>query len=279
MNAGPIVVKIGGGATLDVEAACRGVARLLGDGRRVVLVHGGGRVADELARRLHRPPRLLTSAGGVTSRYTDADALWLLTMALRGSVAPRIVATLQRFGVRAVGLGGYDGRLVVARRKAALKASLDGVFQVVRDDLSGRIEAVDASLLGSLLALGVVPVLSPPAAAVEGGMLNVDADRLAAAVAVACGADRLILLTDVPGLLRDPRDHATLVDALTLDELRAGPGWGTGRMKLKLVAAREALEGGVAEVVLADGRASDPVRAGLDGVGTTITVRPRERTP
>ncbi|HEX2051140.1 MAG TPA: [LysW]-aminoadipate kinase [Actinomycetota bacterium] len=267
----PLVVKLGGSVGDAVDAACADVATLWHERRDIVLVHGGGSDADALAADLGRPPRWLTSPGGVRSRYTDAAALDALTLALRGRVAPRVVTALGRLGVPAASVAGFDARAVVARRKDALKTVEDGRVRVVRDDHSGRIDAVDATLARTLLAARIVPVVSPPAVTRDGALVNVDADRLAAALAGALGAPTLVILSDVPGLLTHPGDPATLVERVSSDDFDAALALARGRMKLKVIAAREALRGGVATVVVADGTRPAPVRAALARGGTTFT--------
>lgn len=263
-----LVVKLGGGDRLDLGACLDDVALAARSGRPLLLVHGGGAEADRLAAELGTPARHVRSASGVASRLTDAAALDALTMALAGRVKPRLVAGLARRGVAAVGLTGLDAGLAPARRKPALRVREQGRVRLVRDDLSGRLEPVRPGLLRLLLADGLVPVLSPPCLGEE-GPLNVDADRLAAAAAAALGAGELLFLSDVPGLLRDPADPATLVPRLELADLGSA-GHARDRMRQKLLAAREALAGGVGRVVIAAGRGPRPVRAALEGRGTVI---------
>lgn len=265
-----LVVKCGGAAGIDAAAVCADVAALRDEGEAVVVVHGGSVEAHVLGERLNVPPRYLTSPSGVTSRYTDRSTLDVLTMALGGRVNPAMVVHLLKLGVPAVGLTGLDGMLLEARRKPVVKAIIDGRVRVVRDDLSGRIIRVNTQLLNGLLAGGYVPVISPPAFDPQSGPVNVDADRAAAAVASAIHADRLVILSNVPGLLQDLSDPLSLLDRVWLEALDAHLALAGGRMKLKLLAAREALSGGVARVVIGDGRASFPVLAALDGRGTVL---------
>jgi acetylglutamate/LysW-gamma-L-alpha-aminoadipate kinase len=263
-----LVVKLGGGASIDADAVLDDVARQVGAGRRIVLVHGGGAAADRLGRRLGVPPRHATSASGVGSRLTDSVALEVVTMALVGEIKPRLVAGLVRRGVAAAGLSGLDAGTIRAARKAALRVRDGERVRVVRGDLSGRIVRVEPRLLRLLLSAGVLPVLSPPALG-EDGPLNVDADRMAGMVAAALGAGELVFLSGIPGLLRDPADPATLVDRLGEGELAAVP-WAQGRMRHKLAGARDALAGGVRRVLIASAAGHDPLRAALAGRGTVI---------
>jgi acetylglutamate/LysW-gamma-L-alpha-aminoadipate kinase len=265
-----VVVKIGGavpeGHLLD-ELARRSRA-----GELLVLVHGGGRDTDALAAELGRPVRHLVAPHGGRSRRTDAAALDTLTMALAGRVKPRLVAGLAARGVVAAGLTGADGATVTAVRKPAIRAVDGDRVWLVRDDLSGRPQRVDPTLLSVLLRSGILPVLSPPAIAEDGALLNVDADRVAAKVAVALGAAALVLLTDVPGVLADPADRAAVLHHLDADPGVTVPGV-SGRMWHKVHAAREAVAGGVGHVVIGDGTVPAPVGAALAGAGTRVLDR------
>jgi [amino group carrier protein]-L-2-aminoadipate/L-glutamate 6-kinase len=265
-----LVVKVGGAKGIDLEATCRDLAVAAGAGRRLIVAHGGSEQADLLGEQLGSPPRFLTSTSGVRSRYTDAAALDSLTLALAGRVKPALVARLQALGVQAVGLTGVDGGLVQARRKPAVKAVVDGRPRIIRDDRTGKICGVNRELLARLLDDGYVPVVSPPAFDPAHGPLNVDADRLAAAVAVAAHAASLVILTNTPGLLRDPGDPSSLIEAVPPGGWEHCLAVARGRMKLKLIAAREALDGGVERVILGDGRRPAPVSAALAGHGTSL---------
>jgi [amino group carrier protein]-L-2-aminoadipate 6-kinase len=265
-----IVVKCGGARGVAEGHVCADVAALVRDGRRVVLAHGGSADIERLAARLGVPQRELVAPDGVVARYTDDATLEILTLALAGAVKPRLVELLAREGVAAVGLTGLDGSLLLARRKAAQRALVDGRLVVVRDSHAGLLVGVNAQLLHALLDAGFLPVVSPPALADDGGAVNVDADRAAAAVAAALDASTLVLLTRAPGVLRDPADFSSALETCTLPPAGTPPAWAEGGMALKLVAAREALLQGVREVVVADGAGEQPVLAALAGAGTRI---------
>lgn len=272
-----VVVKCGGNAEVDAEAVCRDVAGLTREGVQVVLVHGGSAEIERLAEELDVPQRTHTSPDGVSTRRTDERTLEVLTLALAGSVKPKLVRALARHGIRAVGMTGLDGRLLTARRKRAQRAVVDGRIVVVRDNLSGALERVDEQLLRDLLDRGLLPVVSPPAITDTGEALNVDADRVAAAVAVALRADALVLLTGAPGVQADPEDESTVLPVCEVAAQGAPASWARGGMALKLVAAREALNGGVEHVVVADGRGSTPVRRALVSRGTRVVLRHASR--
>lgn len=267
-----IVIKIGGGGGLDLAACRADVARLRAAGEAVVVVHGGSEGATALGEALGHPPHFLTAPSGVRSRYTDARTLDIFTMAC-ARLNARLVAGLQGLDVRAVGLSGLDGRILVGRRKEAVVTVEDGRRRVVRDDRSGTVEAVNASLLRALLDAGYVPVVSPPAWSPD-GPINVDADRAAALVARALDAETLVLLTNVPGLLRDRDDPASLIERVAEHDIDDAMNVAAGRMRVKLLAARAAVGGGVARVIIADGRRDRPVARALEGGGTTIVRRP-----
>jgi acetylglutamate/LysW-gamma-L-alpha-aminoadipate kinase len=272
VTAGDIaVVKCGGAATLDPAAACADVAGLVAAGRSVVLVHGGSADIARLGAALRVPMRRMTHPDGYSARYTDSATLEVVTLALTGAVSPRLVTALLAAGVPAVGLSGLDGALLRARRRAAQRAVSGGRPVVVRGDHSGQIMAVNTGLLGTLLAAGLVPVLSPPALAQDGTAVNADADRVAAAVAVALRAATLILLTAAPGVLADPADPASLLPACVLPR-RGPPPQRGGGIAVKLLAARDALLGGVPQVIIADGGRPRPVQAALGGAGTRLTL-------
>lgn len=265
------VIKCGGNATVAPEAICADVARLHSAGTPVILVHGGSADIDDLCGRLGVARHELVAPDGVSTRHTDAATLEVVTLALAGAVKPRLLTMLAGLGVRAVGLTGLDGGLLRARRKSAHRAVVDGRTVLIRDNHSGTVSDVDSALLGSLLDAGVVPVVSPPALASDGGVVNVDADRAAAAVAGAVGADTMLMLTGAPGVLADPADESSVLTECHVPAQGPPPFTGGG-MGMKLVAAREAVRAGVPRVLVADGRTAAPVSAALDGSATRVVV-------
>jgi acetylglutamate/LysW-gamma-L-alpha-aminoadipate kinase len=269
----PIVVKIGGAAGVDLATICDDIARAWHAGQRIVLVHGGSDATNTLAEQLGHPPRMVVSPSGHTSRYTDRRTLEIFAMATAG-INRAIVERLQSLSVPAWGLSGIDGGVLRARRKAAIRVVEDGRVRVLRDDWTGTIESANGELLRMLLGYaggrGYLPVLAPLALGENGEMLNVDGDRAAAVVAGALDADTLLLLSNVPGLLRDYPDESSLLSMLDLSELDQAMSFAQGRMKKKLLAAQEALMQGVGRVVIGDGRRARPVEEALAGAGTMI---------
>ena len=265
-----IVVKLGGTEGVDFSAICKDVAELIKQGQKLVLVHGGSAEANQLGEALGRPPRFITSPSGYTSRYTDRATLEIFAMAVNGKVNSLLVEQLQKLGVNALGLSGVDGRLLAATRKEAIQSIENGKRIIIRDDYTGKIESVNIELLNTLLAGGYLPVVAPMAVSAAGEALNVDADRAAAMVAAALKAESLLLLTAVPGLMKNFPDESTLIRQLSQNKLPEALEAAQGRMKKKVLGAEEALKGGVGRVIIADGRIEKAISNALEGNGTVI---------
>lgn len=270
MNQSITVVKLGGTEGVDFSAICTDAAELLKGGRELVFVHGGSAEANSLGESLGMPPKMISSPSGYTSRYTNRKTLEIFLMAVNGKVNSLLTEQLQMLGVNAFGLCGLDGRLIQAVRKDSIQSVQDGKRKIIRDDYTGKIECVDSNLLQMLLNAGCLPVIAPVAVSQKGEALNVDADRAAAMVAAALKAETLVMLTAVPGLLRNFPDESTLIRQLPQSQLAAAGGVAQGRMKKKVLGAGEALKGGVSRVVIADGRIQHPISNALSGNGTVI---------
>jgi acetylglutamate/LysW-gamma-L-alpha-aminoadipate kinase len=264
MSAPPLVIKIGGSVDdpsllLDDIAARQ---------RPVVVVHGAHRVLDALATQLGHPPRFVTSTSGAMSRYTDATAMDHFLMAYCGLVNKRLVQGLLARGVGAVGLAAMDGAMVRGRRRTDIRVRDGTRTLILHGDHAGTIAGVDTSLLTALLASGRTPVICPPALGDDGVPINVDGDRLTAELAIALGAERMMIFSDTAGFLSDPsRPDSTVVRAGPSDiaELAAAA---LGRARTKLAAVERALRGGIASVGLCDGRRHRPIETALAGAGT-----------
>ena len=265
-----IVVKIGGVTGVNLAAVCADVAAHVSNGQQLIVMHGGSGETNAISEQLGHPPRFVTSPSGFTSRYTDRETLEIFAMVTAGKISTLLVEALQRLGVNALGLSGVDGRLMEAQRKQAIRIVEKGKQRILRDDYTGRIEKVNDSLLRLVLDAGYTPVVAPLAISPEGVALNVDADRAAAMVAGAAGADRLIMLTNVPGLLRNFPDEASLIRRIDRAHVEESLDFAEGRMKKKVLGASEALSLGVREVIFADGRVEQPIANALAGNGTVI---------
>jgi acetylglutamate/LysW-gamma-L-alpha-aminoadipate kinase len=267
MSDSPLVVKLGGSlecpdGLLDDLAAHPGP---------MLIVHGAHRVLDGLAMRLGHPPRYVTSPSGATSRYTDDVAMDHFLMAYCGLVNKRLVQGLLRRGVRAVGLAAMDGGMVRGRRRPDLRVREGGRTLVLHGDHAGSIDTVEARLLSSLLDAGCTPVVCPPALGDDGSPINVDGDRLAAAIAITTGAGRLVIFSDTAGFLANPDNPGSTVGRATVADLDGLAGSARGRARVKLASVGTALSGGVPEVGLCDGRGAHPLRDALTGAGSWFT--------
>ena len=271
-NPHTIVIKVGGGEGIDPTNLTSEIAELTRSGVRVVLVHGGSHETNVLAEALGHPTQTITSPGGHQSRRTDRTTLEIFEMVYCGKVNKAVVESLRAAGVDAIGLSGIDAGIWTGSRKSAIRAvDEEGRTFIVRDDLSGRVESVDAEFLRTIMSLGRTPVLTPPAITPEGIAINVDADRAAAATAAALGADELLLLSNVPGLLLDHTDAGSLIESVTIDGLEVARDAAKGRMKNKVLAAEEALTAGVRRVVIGSAGGEQPIARARAGRGTLFT--------
>ncbi len=266
-----LVIKVGGSVGIDYDALCDDLARLWRGGQRLVLVHGGSDETNRLAEALGHPPRFVTSPSGHTSRYTDRRTLEIFEMVYCGTANKGLVERLQGRQVNALGVSGLDGRLLQGKRKAAIRIIEQGRQKVLRDDWTGTVEQVNAPLLHLLLENGYLPVVAPLACGEKGEPLNVDGDRAAAAIAVALRAETLLLLSNVPGLLRTFPDETSLIPHIPRVEVDAYLDYAQGRMKKKVLGAAEAVEQGVGRVILGDARAEGCVSRALEGTGTVVS--------
>jgi acetylglutamate kinase len=260
-----VVVKYGGHAMVDPVAARQladDVVLLRAVGLRPVVVHGGGPQISDLMARLGKVPEFRDGL-----RVTDAETVDIARMVLVGKVNRDIVAAINVHGPLAVGLSGEDAGLIAA---SARHADLGFV---------GDIESVNPAILERLLAEDLIPVVSTIGSDETGQAYNINADTVAAALAVALGAEKAVFLTDVPGLLADVGDPASLVSAVSATELEAMVDAGAlaGGMLPKVAAAVDAVRHGVGSAHLLDGRVPHVVLLELfsdEGVGTMITHQP-----
>jgi len=241
----PVVVKIGGANAVDPEGAVDDIAALVESGREVVVVHGGSTAVDDTLERMDIEPTYVETPGGVTGRFTDAETMEVFAMVMAGKLNTELTTLFRNAGVDALGLSGVDGGLLTGPRKSAVRVLEDGRKKIKRGDHSGKITDVNSDLLDSLLDDGYTPVVSVPMLGEDDDevlAVNADADRSAAAVAGALGAE-LVVLTDVAGIYADPNDPETLIEsAATPEELESVKDAAEGFMTKKVMAATEALE-------------------------------------
>ena len=267
-----IVVKYGGHAMGD-EAKGRDFARdmvlLEQSGVNPVVVHGGGPQIGSMLEKLGIKSKF---SGGL--RITDKATVEIVEMVLAGAINKQIVGTINAQGGRAVGLCGKDGNMVIAR-KVAPRGGDNGVdiADVVDLGFVGEPDKVDITVLEQILGRELIPVLAPVAQGADGETYNVNADTFAGAIAGALGAKRLLLLTDVPGVLDKNKQ---LIKQLKVDDIRGliADGTITGGMIPKVETCIYALEQGVEGVVILDGKIPHAVLIELltdHGAGTLIT--------
>jgi [amino group carrier protein]-L-2-aminoadipate 6-kinase len=261
-----LVVKIGGAAGNEAAPVLADLA----ERSDRVLVHGGSAEIDRLGLALGRPSEYYTSPSGVVSRKTDVAHLEVVVLALAGNLQTGLVAQCRQIGIPAVGLSGVDGSLLLAQPRRGARAVVDGRTVMVRDDHSGTIEHVNSELLQLLLRAGILPIVGPPAITPQGEVVNVDADRVAAQIAIALGAEDLVFLTNVPGLLRAADDPSSRIPHVSRNEFDSAMALGRGRMRKKLLAAREALDAGVRRVIIGSSQGDRPIERAVNGGGTTF---------
>jgi acetylglutamate kinase len=267
-----IVVKYGGHAMGDEEGA-RGFARdmilLEQSGVNPVVVHGGGPQIGAMLNRLG-----IKSEFSAGLRVTDKATVEVVEMVLAGLINKQIVGLINKEGGRAVGLCGKDGNMVTARKiNRTVMDEGSSIEKVVDLGFVGEPEKVDRAVLDVMLGREVIPVLAPVANGADGETYNINADTFAGAVAGALKAKRLLLLTDVPGVLDKNKN---LIKQLRVDEIRGliADGTITGGMIPKVETCIYALEQGVEGVVILDGKVPHAVLVELltdHGAGTLIT--------
>ncbi|MEM2043076.1 MAG: [LysW]-aminoadipate/[LysW]-glutamate kinase [Nitrososphaerota archaeon] len=262
-----LVVKAGGRTiTANASNIVRSVVRA-SSSKQVVLVHGGGDVVTEYCRALGIEPKFVVSPQGIRSRYTDEKELEVYVMVMAGKINKSLVAEATRHGARAVGISGADGGLLLAERKKRIVVVDErGRKRVIDGGYTGQIKAVNADLIRSLLSQGLIVVVAPIAVSEEGELLNVDGDQAAAYLARALGAEELVFLTDVDGLLIDGK----LVGRLSADEaMKLLPSIGPG-MNRKVMLAAESVKAGVGRAFICNGLGEDPLSLIESGIGTAV---------
>ncbi len=262
-----LVIKLGGSAGIDYEAFLDDLARVE---EPTVFIHGGNAELDRVSRQLGIEPRHVTSSSGQSSRFTDRPTLEAMLMVYCGKINKSLVEGLQRRGANAVGLSALDGRIATGRRKETIRVIEGGKPKMLRGDYAGSIDTIDPRLLTLLLEAGYLPVLTPPALSHEGEAINVDGDKLALELATVLHADGLLFFSDTPGLLRDRHDESSLIAEIDASSPESALAAAAGRMVVKVEAALGAVARGVGRVIFADGRVANPIRAALDGQGTTV---------
>ena len=267
-----VVIKYGGNAMVsDVlkENVMRDVALMKYVGIRPVIVHGGG---PEITGFLKKVGKESSFVAGL--RVTDEETVEIAEMVLDGKINSEIVNLLNQRGVRAVGLSGKDAGLIRARKKMATVYENDTAHEV---DIGfvGAVETIDVSVIEDLLAHGYVPVIAPIGVGMDGESYNINADYVAAEIAGALAAEKLLLLTDIEGIYKDFNDKSSFLSTIHLQEARdyIRDGIISGGMIPKVEACLTALERGAAKTHIIDGRLPHAIILEIftsTGVGTQV---------
>ena len=257
-----VVIKYGGNAMINEQLkqqVMEDIALLWLIGVKVVLVHGGGPEISETMKKLGKEAVFVDGL-----RVTDKETVDIVQMVLAGKVNKSLVTLLQMKGGHAVGLSGMDGGILEAKIKDE------------RLGFVGEIVKVRTQPITDLLEKNYIPVISTVASDHAGNAYNINGDTAAAYIAGALGAERLIMMTDIAGILRDKDDPSTLIPELTVSEAKAlyDEGVISGGMIPKVDCCIEALEKGVENVIIMDGRVSHSILMELltdEGAGTMVT--------
>ena len=259
-----VVIKYGGAAMVDAglrSQVLKDIVLLEHVGLHPVVVHGGGPEISELMRRLGKEPQFVNGL-----RVSDAETVAIAQMVLSGKTNPELVAEIAQQGGRAIGLSGKDGDTVLARKSAKGGPDLG---------LVGEVAEVKPDLVKGLIGQGFIPVMAPIATGAEGDTYNINADHFAGKMASALGAGKLLLLTDVRGVMRDRSDPGSLISELTAKQAKEmiASGEIESGMVPKVEACLDALAAGVARCHIIDGRLPHALLMELFtdvGIGTMV---------
>jgi len=262
-----VVIKYGGAAMLDPSlraSTAQDVVLMRYVGMNPIVVHGGGPAINAMLKRLDIASRF--TAGGL--RVTDAATMEVVEMMLCGQVNKDIVTLMNQAGGEAVGLSGKDGKMLFARKVDTADGEDIG--------LVGQITSVDTKVVRAVCAAGMIPVIAPVATDREGGTWNVNADTAAGDIAAALEAEKLVFLTDTPGLLRDKDDPDSLIHRLHSRDVETLKKQGviSGGMAPKVDACLRALDAGVRRTHIIDGRTPHSLLLEIfteKGLGTLVS--------
>ncbi|WNY27710.1 acetylglutamate kinase [Methanolapillus ohkumae] len=272
-----MVIKVGGNAMMGPEAAANLMEEIIQDivllhfvGIKTVVVHGGGPEINEKMEKMGKQPKFI---GGL--RVTDDDTLEIATMVLVGNINTKMVSLINRFGGKGVGLNGVDANLIMAKKKKSQKIVVDGNEEDVDIGWVGETEIINPKILKIMIEDGYIPVISPVATDKKGHMLNINADTVAGDVAAALGAKKLIMMTDISGVLRDVKDKTSRISKIELSEIDGfiDDKIITGGMIPKIRGAEVAVKSGVEGVHIINGSSPHSLLLELFtdiGVGTMI---------
>ncbi|GAB4407464.1 MAG: acetylglutamate kinase [Thermodesulfovibrionales bacterium] len=263
------VVKYGGAAQTEdtlKSSFAQDVVLLSFIGIRPVIVHGGGPKINETMKRMGKEPAFIQG-----QRVTDKETMDIVEMVLGGLINKEIVALINNHGGRAIGLSGKDGDLIKARKKLIRKSAAKGE-EIIDIGLVGEIESINPEILNTLERDGFIPVISPIGVGKGGGAFNINADYVASAIASALKAEKLMLLTDVPGIKDKKGNVISTVHKKDVKKL-IDNGTISDGMLPKVQACTRALDGGVKKTHIIDGRVPHCLLLEIftkEGIGTEI---------
>jgi acetylglutamate kinase len=268
-----MVIKVGGHAMVNqeiLEDIIQDVVLLRFVGVHPVIVHGGG---PEITEKMERMGKRSEFIGGL--RITDDETMEIARMVLVGNINTKMVSLIGKYGGKGIGLSGKDGKMILARKKPAQKIMIEDVEHMVDLGWVGETEIINPELITTVTQNNYIPVISPIAMDLEGNSLNINADTVAGDIAAALDAKKLILMTDVPGLLRDKDDTSTRISRITVEDVEKliEDGIITGGMIPKMRGAAVAVTNGVERVHIIDGSASHSILLELltdKGIGTML---------
>jgi acetylglutamate kinase len=264
------VIKYGGAAQVKdelKESFAKDIVLLNFIGIKTTIVHGGGPMISATMEKMGKKPMFVQG-----QRVTDQETMDIVEMVLGGLVNKKIVSLINNHGGKAVGLSGKDAGLIKAKKKMIKKSSESGIDEIIDIGLVGEVTHVDPHIINCLEKDGFIPVISPVGLSPKGETLNINADYIAASVAAALKAEKLILLTDVPGLLNKKGKIISTVNKQQTKKL-FGDGTISGGMLPKVQACLKAIEGGVSKTHIIDGRIPHCLLLEIftkEGIGTEI---------
>ncbi|MGF7119150.1 acetylglutamate kinase [Methanobacterium oryzae] len=271
-----ILIKYGGHAMIDREAmdsTARDTVLLKYVGMEPIVVHGGGPEISRSMAKMGKEPEFIEGL-----RITDEETMEIVKMVLVGKINTEIVSKICLHGGKGVGLSGKDSRLIEADKKApqVITNSITGEEIMVDLGLVGEIKSVNPAIIDVLTEKNYIPIISPIGVDNEGEALNLNADTVAGDIASTVDAEKLVILTDVPGILEDPSDPDSLIKKIKVDEIRELIKDGTIKegMLPKTLTCIKAIEDGVSSAHIIDGRIKHSILLEIftkSGIGTMIT--------
>ena len=260
------IIKIGGGEYINIEAIIKDLSRLEDD---FLIVHGANALRDDVAKKLNYEKKVLLSASGYSSVFSDEEALNIMMMSYSGLRNKRIVEMCQQVGINAIGLTGIDGKLVEGKRNRGIKVKENGKLRMVRD-FSGKPKNINVDLIKLLLSNGYIPVLTVPIIDENNFAISSENDDIVALLKSSLDAERVIQLIEAPGFLDDASNPDSVVKSISQAELEKRESQVDGRMKRKMKALIKLFESGKTSVYICDGRIENPITNALNGGGTII---------